>query len=173
MQLIARQEVPSGGVSSITFSSIPADYTDLVLKLSMRTNRGFALDGIDIRLNNTTTNFSWRRLFGDGSATSSVSVSNAEMIVAPAASTTASTFGSAEIYIPNYRSNVAKSISADSVAENNATASGQDIRAILWNNTAAITSIVIASSTGSTLLQYSSASLYGVTAGSDGIVAVS
>jgi len=80
--------------------------------------------------------------------------------------------GSVGIYIPNYTSSNAKSASIDGVSENNATASYQTIDAFLWNDTSAITSITLTLS-GGNFAQYSSASLYGVTAGNDGITTVS
>ena len=49
---IASNTVGSGGVSSITFSSIPQTYTDLVIKASVRTSRGFTNDALSIKLNN-------------------------------------------------------------------------------------------------------------------------
>ena len=65
-----------------------------------------------------------------------------------------------------------ESVSVDSVQENNATEAYQTIVAGLWNDTSAITSMVIGNFGGG-FAEHSSASLYGITAGSDGIVAVS
>jgi hypothetical protein len=87
-------------------------------------------------------------------------------------SATSNTFGNGEIYIPNYLSGTAKSFSSDSVAENNGTEGWQVIQANLWSGTDAITSIELDPALG-TFVQYSSATLYGILAGSDGIVAVS
>jgi len=76
------------------------------------------------------------------------------------------------LYLPNYTSSVAKSVSGDNVSENNATASTQTITAGLWSGTDPITSIEIFGS-GTNLAQYSSASLYGMRKGSDGTTTVS
>lgn len=157
--LIASSTVGSSGVASVTFSSIPSTYTDLVLKISTRTNRSAATDGLEIRLNGATTNHSGRRLTGDGSTiASSVSAyGNTDGNTA-----TASTFGNAEVYIPNYASSNYKSFSMDTVSENNATTSGMTLNANLWSQTTAVSSIGIFMSDGTLFNQYSTFYLYGI-----------
>ena len=156
---IAAVTVGSGGASSIDFTSIPSTYTDLCLKVSSRTNRAAATDGLEIRLNGATTNHSGRRLTGDGTtAASSVSVyGNTD-----GNNATASTFGNAEIYIPNYAGSNYKSFSMDTVSENNATANGMTLNANLWSQTTAVSSITIVMSDGTAFNQYSTAVLYGI-----------
>jgi hypothetical protein len=170
MQLIEHYEVPSGGVSSITFSSIPATFTDLYLMVSIRstTTGNFS---VEIRPNSSTSNLSARGLQGDGSAASSFTVSNIPAL-ATSSSNTANTFSNGSFYIPNYASNSNKSISIDSVTENNATQAFQRLVAGLWSDTTAISSIQL-SPAGGDFAQYSSATLYGILAGSDGTTVVS
>jgi len=79
----------------------------------------------------------------------------------PASGTTASTFGNAEIYLPNYAGNTNKSASIDMVSEQNATSTYMGLVAPLWSNTAAITSITLTGASGN-LAQYSTATLYGI-----------
>ena len=112
-----------------------------------------------------------RRLYGSGSGVGSESNTTTDVTL-PTGANTANTFSNASIYFPNYASSNFKSISVDSVDENNGTAAYQWIDAGLWSVTSAITSVTLTSQT-STLAEFSSASLYGITAGSDGIVAVS
>ena len=173
MQHIETVTVGSGGAASITFSAIPDTYTDLLVVVSGRTNRSSVVDAINFKPNNQTSNRSMRVLQGSGS--SAVSFSNSEIsIEGPTGNNaTSNTFGNVSFYIPSYRSSVAKSISGDGVSENNATAAYQTIMAALWNSTDPITSIVLAPLTGTLFLEHSTASLFGITAGSDGIVAVS
>jgi hypothetical protein len=64
------------------------------------------------------------------------------------------------IYIPNYAGSSNKSVSIDSVTENNATGAYSGLTAALFASTAAITSFGI--STGSNFVQYSTATLYGI-----------
>ena len=174
--VIAHTEVGSGGASSITFMSvgdIPSTYTDLLIKVSARTNVNGNVDAITIKPNNATANRSMRILEGDGSGRTSFSASDIFVDGATGNTSTSNTFGNVMIYIPNYRSSVAKSFSIDGVNEGNITTAYQGIVAGLWNDTAAITSIVLAPLTGTLFSQYSSATLYGITKGSSGGVVVS
>jgi hypothetical protein len=66
------------------------------------------------------------------------------------------------MYIPNYAgTSYQKSISADSVTENNGTTAYNAFHSGLWLSTAAITSIKL-DPYGTDFAQYSSASLYGI-----------
>jgi hypothetical protein len=167
MTLISSVTVGAGGASSIDFSSIPATYTDLCLKISGRTNRSLSVDGIALRFNNdlTSGNYTGIRFYGDGSAagTDSGSATWDGMPFMDAATSTASVFGNAEVYIPNYTGSTQKSISVDGVAENNATTVYMGLGAGKWSGTSAINRITIyGQSAGATILQYSTAYLYGV-----------
>ena len=173
MQLIEHIELGST-TASIVFDEIPDTFTDLLILFS---GRGASGSDFEIRINGSTVNHSDRRLYGSGStALSSANVGGVDAIFIGDISRdtdTSNTFGNSQIYIPNYRAAQGKSVSVDTVSENNATQAFQHIIAGLWNDTAAITSVTIQGRTGSNLVQYSSATLYGITAGSDGIVAVS
>jgi hypothetical protein len=172
MQLIEHYEVPSGGVSSITFSSIPATFTDLHLMLSLRSDRDRITDDLLCALNSGGT-YSSRFLFGSGSTVSSSSITNAYAGSYPGNDATANTFGNKQIYIPNYSATGNKMYSADTVTENNGTEARQMIVVTSWSETSPITTITITSLNSTNFLEYSSATLYGILAGSDGIVAVS
>ena len=175
-KLIERVTVGSGGAASITFSDIPDTYTDLYLVVSSRSSSvqgaGNPNNILYLQLNGSSANFSRRVLQGSGSSTASFSFGDGFMGYNTGSDMTANTFGNTSIYIPNYRSSVAKSISVDSVSENNATYSMQNITASLWNNNAAITSLALNNVTGN-FVEFSSASLYGIVRGSDGTTTVS
>ena len=164
----------SGGRAAIEFTVIPQTYTDLYLLLSLRNGtadqpvggRAFRLD-----FNDFATGATNRALRGQGSGTPASFTDN--FFTQVGSGDTASTFGNGSAYIPNYRSSAAKSFSIDSVGENNATFAEQQINAQLWNVTDPITVIRITSPYAGNLAQYSSATLYGVTAGNDGITTVS
>jgi hypothetical protein len=163
MTLIASNTVGSGGVSSVTFSSIPATYTDLLLKISARTNRSAVQDNLAISLNNSSSSFSGITLYGYGSGAGAFSTGgNTDVSIFDGASSTASTFSNGDIYIPNYTSSNYKSWSADSVEENNNTTAYSYLNAGLWSNTAAITSITFASANSASFVQYSTFYLYGI-----------
>jgi hypothetical protein len=171
MVAIQTVTVGAGGASSIDFTSIPQTYTDLVIRVSTRsTDSGDNAFGL--RFNGSSTAaYSMRRLWGNGSGAfsgSSTSVNNMEGIlgVNPSGST-ASTFGNVEIYIPNYTSSNNKSVSIDAVNENNATTAYAELYAGLWSNTSAITQVTLGYMTGN-FVQYSTATLYGVTSAAVG-----
>ena len=155
---IASVTVGAGGASSIDFTSIPATYTDLVVKVSARDTT--ANGEFYLRFNSSTTNYSDKWLYGTGSSASSTTNTKIDLFLA-SSGYTANTFGSTDIYIPNYRSSNYKSTSADSVQENNATASYALLDAGLWSDTSAITSVNLIPA-GGTFAQYSSATLYGI-----------
>jgi hypothetical protein len=163
MTLISSVTVGSGGQTSIVFSSIPATYTDLLLKVSARTNASGAIyDDIFLTVNGQSAQ-QWREIYtiNGSSATSSTSTAFALVSDATGASATASTFSNSEFYIPNYTSTGIKSISSDTVTENNATAANLNLAANTVTNGAAISSITLAAS-GNTFQQYSNFYLYGI-----------
>jgi hypothetical protein len=160
---IASVTVGSGGAASIDFTSIPSTYTDLVIKCSLRENSG-SFPNARIQFNGNTSNYSHRILFGSGSSAGSYSGTNdgIDFISNDSALQTSNTFSNCEIYIPNYAGSNYKSVSADAVSENNATAAYALLTAGLWSNTAAITSIKLYSGSGNNQVQYSTATLYGI-----------
>lgn len=179
MQVIEHIEVPSNQ-TSITFTDggAWAGYTDLLIKYSSRTTDGGGSELLRIQFNGSTTSYSARQLWGDGTNVNSNTYASAyNAIVAvnqQGDGATANTFGNCDIYIPNFASSNNKSVSVDIVTENNATSAIQGLAAGLWSNTAAITSITLTTQFGTTdIKQYSSATLYGITAGSDGVTSVS
>ena len=159
--------------ASISFNSIPQDYTDLVLLVSSRSDGAFTSSEIDIALNGSSSDFTGRYLYGSGSA-AGVATDTTLVGVSSAASNTADTFGNATIYIANYTGSTNKSISTDSVGESNATTAYMAIAATLWSQTAAITSLTLQLDNGvRNFVAGSTASLYKITKGSDGIVTTS
>ena len=149
--LIEAQTLASAA-ASVTFSSIPATYTDLVLQMSIRdTNTGATIGSTTTTFNNdTTTLYSVTNLFGNGATATSTRQSSvaswSSNYNASSASVTVSTFSSLEIYISNYASTTSKAFSESQAVENNAASTGTQIgaRARLYRNTSAISSIEIA-----------------------------
>lgn len=156
--LISSSTVGSGGASSITFSAIPATYTDLKVVGSARTD----VDDVEIVTSvNGGALDSGKRLRGNG--TDTASAANARNLAVNNSGATASTFSNGEWYFPNYTGNTSKSVSMDGVTENNATAAYVSFVAGLKTSTSAITSISFAILTSSSnFVQYSSFYLYGI-----------
>ena len=179
-EVIEHQTLGSA-VASVSFTTISQDYTDLMLTVSVRGTA--ASDTIPLwQVNDSTTGYSARWLRGTGSSVASNSRTTlthdgttwgrlTEAGIQDSG-TTASTFASLQLYLPNYTSSAAKSIAVDAVGENNATAADQYITAGIWTGTDPITKLSFAIY-NSDMVQYSSFTLFGITAGSDGTTTVS
>lgn len=175
MQLIETKTI-AVAAASVAFTSIPQDATDLMLVCSTRAS-GAVISQLNVQFNASGgTAYSDRTAEGDGTTASSSSRASQPVIritANPGTNATANTFSNVQIYIPNYTSNVAKSVSLDGVTENNATLAYQSIVAGLWNNTAAITSITLTDQNSGNFVIGCMFSLYKITKGSDGIVTTS
>jgi hypothetical protein len=160
---LAEVTVGSGGASAITFNNIPQNYTDLIVKISSRTNNGNPAEALTLTINGT--NGTSRYLFNSngtvGSGTDTVIFGGTSV----GAGATVSTFSSSEVYIPNYSDGSAnKSLSIDYTSENNGTSITQILNAGLWSKVTVINTLTFTPYSSSTLQQYSSATLYGVKA---------
>jgi hypothetical protein len=164
---IATYTVGSGGLASVSFINIPQNYTDLVIKASVRNTRSGAAEA-ELRwtVNGSELSYSNRLLQGNGTSASAGTTGTTYFYSGEidASTATANTFGSAEIYIPNYTSSNYKPAMADTVSENNATSAYATMTAGLWSNTAPITSITFYYSAASIWAQYSTFHLYGIKA---------
>jgi hypothetical protein len=164
---IAGTTIISTGTRIVTFSSIPATYTDLLLRVSARSDTAATVvQGYFWVAYPASGSGSSRRLIGNGSSASSSTFSNGSFQVfqtsdIPAASSTSNTFGSIDCYIPNYLSSNNKSVSVDGVTENNATTAYAELTAGIINTTSAITAISFEASAGN-LVNNSTFTLYGI-----------
>jgi hypothetical protein len=156
---IASTTVGSGGVSSVTFSSIPQTYKDLVIKMCAGNTAGLSV--ITFGFNGVTSAYTYRAIRAGASAASSFTESSAGVgpIWAGYNSYQTSVSSNTEAYIPNYTGSAYKSMSVDASNEqNNNSDAYLLLNAGLWSNTAAITSVTITASAA----QYSTFYLYGV-----------
>ena len=160
---IATATIGAGGGASFQFTSIPQTYTDLIVLASLRSTRGNGnVSDIRAEFNGSSSGYTARRVYGSGTGTgtdtSLASLGNA-------ASQTADTFSSHYFYIPNYTSANNKTFSLESAAENNASGAYVTMSTYIWANTSAITSVLIrdfSDSNTNNLVQYSTATLYGI-----------
>jgi hypothetical protein len=156
-ELIASSTVGSGGASSIDFTSIPSTYTDLCLRMSLSVgSAGGTSLAMYLTINGSTSTFTGRYLYGDGSTPASGVLAR----YVGSVNNSSPSFNNMDIYLPNYTGSTNKSFSVDNVTERNATNADANLIAGLWATTSAITSLSIASS--SSFVQYSTAYLYGV-----------
>jgi len=159
--LISAVTVGSGGAADITFTSIPATYTDLCLKLSVRSDQG-SVEALTLNVNGQGVGTNITARFLDSGAGTPRSGTAIVAGIIQGTDYTSSTFSSNELYFPNYASGNQKSISIDYTTENNAAASYTGFSSLLWAQTAAITSLGFTRSGGGNFVQYTTAYLYGV-----------
>lgn len=168
--LITSSTVGSGGVSDITLSNIPATYSDLCILLSLRSNRNNVTDNLRCQLNGDTTsgNYEYVQLYGTGggvTTTKSNGTQNFTRVgLMNSATSTSSIFSNISIYIPEYTSSYYKTFSSFSANDSNeSTGDKYEQSAIsLWRSTSAITSIKLYSENSATILQHSTAYIYGI-----------
>lgn len=157
--------VLTSSVASVTFSSIPATYTDLVLKMSVRSTEATNVTSYFIRFNgDTASNYSRLYVEGEGSGTNSGVAGNQTSAIyrfANGDSSTSNTFANAEHYIPSYNASQNKPFSGFIGQEDNQTSAYVSATANLWRNTAAITSLSITAN-GADWKSGSSFFLYGI-----------
>lgn len=149
--LISSQTL-SSGVLTVTFSSIPQTYTDLELRVSARkvSPAGQSSDFL-IRFNSdTTTLYSTTRITANGATAASDRQSNSSAQVltdmVSGSASTANTFGTFAMYIPNYTSTGNKPASAFGANENNTTTAYILGHAGLYRGTSGISSISVTTS---------------------------
>ena len=153
--------------SSVTFSSIPSTYTDLVVKVSGRSTQTALAASVRFFINGNTGNvYSFTRLLGTGTGTSTYTSGTGNELYfnngVSGASSTTNAFGTAEIYIPNYLSTTNKPMSSQQAQETNSSAANMGITATLTAITSAITSIEVATNPGESYVAGSSFYLYGI-----------
>ena len=165
MYPIFTNQIATGG--SLIFNNIPQTFTDLVLYASIRDNTSGGGAGqtlyMDFNGDNSSGGYSSRWMENNGSsayASANQNQNGFRVSVVNSSASTASSYGSMAIYIPNYRSNVYKSFTCEYVTENNATAVFNGLCAGTWRNQSPITRIGMG--TGFQLLQFTSISLYGI-----------
>jgi hypothetical protein len=158
-EAIATQTLGSAA-ASVTFSSIPSTYTDLVLVCNLISTSATA--NIVATVNGDTgNNYSQTYLSGDGSAANSARNSNiGSMNFVWTGGSLNNTVGNAIIQFMNYSNTVTNKtvLARYNVAAGEATATVN-----LWRNTAAINSITV-STTSNTWATGTTVSLYGIKA---------
>jgi len=176
MQPIYTQTITNSTTNGITFNNIPQTFTDLQVRFSVRSLAAAANNTIFFYFQDggNNANYSETYIYGTGSTAGSARISTGGIdygtgiFAIPGNTTTANTFGSGDIYIPNYAVSGNKhSYILDIVSENNSTTTGiyQELSAGLFNLTTAITVAGFYLQGGNYLAPNSTFSLYGITKG--------
>jgi hypothetical protein len=155
-----RTETIASAQASVTFSSIPSNYTDLVLVCNLGSTS--ALQAIIMRANGDTgSNYSYMVVRGNGSTVIREQQSNQTQVRISVAVDTTTGAGDENIItnIMNYsNTNTFKTFLGRA---NNASTNGSEANVSMWRSTAAIYQLDIGL-TGSTFVAGSTFSLYGI-----------
>jgi hypothetical protein len=151
----------SSAAASITFSSIPATYTDLRFTLLINTTSA-ASEGIRLQYNSdTATNYSDTYLSGNGASAVSGQDTGASFIILHYAgtSTTVPTFYFGDVF--SYAGSTYKTALVGSVEDKNG--SGNVTRGVgLWRSTSAITTLKLGNAGVANFNAGTTATLYGI-----------
>lgn len=166
-ELIETKTVPSGGVASIEFTSIPQEGVDLKMLISARTDAsGIATEYRFTFNGNAGSVYSTIGLAGDGSGASRRNVSGTsflENLSLQKNGATANTFGNGELYVSNFTGSLPKVASFMAVSENNGSEAYQGFAAFATSDSSPITSIKVFGTLGN-MMEHSTASLFKITA---------
>jgi hypothetical protein len=157
--LITTVTVATGGSASISFSSIPQTYTDLMILISAKTTDA-NWSYIKIGFNGSTASFADKQLLSD-SATSYSQSNNRFVSFVPGTNQGTSVFGAANLYVPNYTSTTSKTYVAEGASPSNGLTGYPSSEGGIWSVSSAITSIELTMNVGN-YAEFSSASLYGI-----------
>jgi hypothetical protein len=150
----------ASGTASVTFSSIPSTYTDLVLIASVSAV-SVGTDSIDIQFNSdTATNYSVTYINGNGTSATSVRFSNDTKIIGGIISSTE--VSTAIWHIINY----ANTTTYKSALARGGLGSSYGVRQAvgLWRSTAAISTIKLYNDSAQNFAAGSIFTLYGIKA---------
>jgi hypothetical protein len=141
---------------SVTFSSIPSTYTDLVLITSTKVASG--QDNVTFRVNSDTgTNYSYTRVFGNG--TSALSDRSSNSTQGFVGNESNANFTTQITHFMNYANTTTyKTV----LSRSNATDTEVTAWVNLWRNTNAINTILVRSAGGGGFVSGSTFSLYGI-----------
>jgi hypothetical protein len=169
-ELIA-QSVLVSTTATVTFSSIPQTYSDLVIRASVRQSIANNYQNFDYTINGVTTaDYDYYAFYGNSltgpTGASSFSSTASFAGYTNAASSPANTFSNSEIYFPNYTNTSYKKPSGGyTYSEYPGSATGDSNQTAMFanlnNSTAAITSIEL-KAVSTTFTVNSSFYLYGI-----------
>ena len=147
--------------ASVTFSSISGSFTDLVIVCNLGVTVADQ-HNVVFRFNSDTgNNYSYTRLYGDGSSAGSNRGSNEPFIYANEKSYPSGSAGENN-YIINVMNYSNATTYKTTIGRGNRAATGTDAIVGLWRSTAAITSVTILCSPAGSYVAGSTFTLYGI-----------
>ena len=151
---IATTTVGAGGASSISFNSIPSTYKHLQVRGLHKQSTTGAWATIELNSDTTAGNYTYHRLYGDGTGTAAESNASLNRIF-----TSYPNWGSIVIDVLDY-TNTNKYTTIRTLSGWDGNGSGEvNFISNLWKNTAAVTTLTI---NLSSFVQYTHFALYGI-----------
>jgi hypothetical protein len=150
--------------ASVVFNNIPQNFSDLLIKVSSR-KIGSGVDTEGITINGSALSYG-RYMDSNGSNGATPRSGNVTIYqgLAQPSDYTASTFSVTEYFIPGYTNSYYKTITGNSILENNGAATYQGRTASIYNSTSAVTSLTLTVN-GSNYAANSTFTLYGIGTG--------
>jgi hypothetical protein len=174
-KLISSYTAGVGGTASISFTSIPSTYTDLVVYLSVKTDYSTsARDYAPARFNSVSSGYSRFWMFGhDSNSALQVSSASSQSYLGNSPvvgdSSVDNIFSSSELYIPDYLGSQSKVVHSYSMSPSNSTGTWMASASYMMSNlTGSINSFTIfpgggnANATTGVFEENSTAYLYGI-----------
>jgi hypothetical protein len=156
----------TANTSSVTFSNIDQNYTDLVIVANVATSVAGAQNVM--RFNGSTGNYSTTEIYGTGSAISSYRFTGQSYLWFSSGVGIGSTLGQSSFtaHLNNYANSTANKTTMMRLSSNSGTYPGTVLAVGMWSNTSPITSVTLFADTGSTTwLAGSTFDLYGIKSG--------
>jgi hypothetical protein len=155
--------------STITLSSIPQTYTDIVLRITSRqTGTSDVQDSINVGINGAPSGSSNSVIMlrsNGATVTSNQETGQPQWNMdqgSTAGGNTANTFANDELYIGNYTVSQYKTANGSIAHEDNSSTAYLRMSAFLWNSNTAISSLVLKLASGQNFAVGSSFYLYGI-----------
>jgi hypothetical protein len=157
--------------ASVTFSGIPATYEHLQLRINAKSDRSYQVDAIDLNFNSDTgANYSLHYMRGVGSSPSAwgaTGVTAGSLYVALTGAPGAARYGTVIADILDYANTNKNTTLMDVEGQTGLTTAGVfspgvAFTSILWDSTAAVTSIAMAPRNGTNFVRGSEFTLYGL-----------
>jgi len=159
---IATTTVGGGGSATITFSSIPATYSHLQIRMLSNDTTGSNNNLMQFNTD-TASNYSWHALQGNGTAASAAAGSTQTSMIFGKTGISGGGGGVSVVDILDYaNTDKYKTIRSLSGTDNNNTNGRLFFASGNWRSTSAVTTITLTNDSGTNFSQYSSFALYGI-----------
>lgn len=162
---IATITVGAGGSSTIDITGIPSSFTDICIKLSMRTAQAHPFDNIYMSINGSSANYTLNWLGRAGTTAAAygrTSFGNNMVAYVPGANAYSTYFANTEIYIPNYAGSNNKAIWTAGANSDDSSTTYYGISGGLWAQTTAINRLTFSAGSAANFIQNTTATIYGI-----------